>query len=822
AMSVLAVYFLIFALAEYVAPAELRRRAVSFRLRSAYASFNSAAFFVLGYSIMRGFDFARDYTYVFYFALAAVLAVFAFSYWLRRAADPLHNLYFTKAASVATLGFATYFDGAILTATLAVEAVVLLMGARRSGLVVSRLLAHAVAVLAFFHGLYVVFEMPWPATYGDPAFAGMTTSSAVAVLALLVGALLYQRTDWSTRGVGVGTRTDTDGGGEGLVEWLARRPNLHALLWQHDLVVTAPREGLNKPLEGLLYPYSYTFGAAILGVLFTNRLLEQVHTAPALGLLALTLTVAGVLLSNKPYTSGALIWAVFGAFAWLLAAFVEIPADALNFRDHMYDAPRYAEYLVSGVFALLPLLLLAELVRLARPQDTTLWLRGRHADDPTPLPDIYALSAFLVLLTGVIVLAEPGHRLLALAMAAAAFGGYALVVPAPAIGTLPFLASVSSAVFFTGEVVDGLPALTLGAALVLLAGAAVLSEQRYLADRHGLRRLQDLAPPYFLYGVVAWLFGVYAVFTWDSPPDVLALLCGGVVLVAVSAVLNPGACGAWSVFLLAWAYAHWIDASAAASPVLWHGAALGIIVAALAGERWLHLQAPQVRVQRWGMHFVAWAAALSYLHDAVPPQWHLALWGLSAFAWLAWAGATRPLSALVFGLLAAILTTFALLAESYGDALRTGPLIAGYSVVILFWLGIERLQAWSAGLERTPQWLREQYWRSILVSLPCVLLVLMLERIPLLASYYLTISWTAAALAAFGVALATRERWYRYAGLGVFLLALGRVFLVDLRELQPIFRVLAFIVLGAVLLAVAYGYLLARQRMRESVESTRS
>ncbi|MBI3119008.1 MAG: DUF2339 domain-containing protein, partial [Candidatus Hydrogenedentes bacterium] len=467
AMSVLAVYFLIFALAEYVAPAELRRRAVSFRLRSAYASFNSAAFFVLGYSIMRGFDFARDYTYVFYFALAAVLAVFAFSYWLRRAADPLHNLYFTKAASVATLGFATYFDGAILTATLAVEAVVLLMGARRSGLVVSRLLAHAVAVLAFFHGLYVVFEMPWPATYVDPAFAGMMTSSAVAVLALLAGALLYQRTDWSTRGLGAGTRTNTNehgqGGaepGRGLRTWIERKPDVYVLLWQHDLMAAAPREGLNKPLEGLFYPYSYTFGAAILGVLFTNRLLEQVHTAPALGLLALTLTVAGVLLSNKPYTSGALIWAVFGAFAWLLAAFVEIPADALNFRDHMYDAPRYAEYLVSGVFALLPLLLLAELVRLARPQDTTLWLRGRHADDPTPLPDIYALSASLVLLTGVIVLAEPGHRLLALAMAAAAFGGYALVVPAPAIGTLPFLASVSSAVFFTGEVVDGLPALT--------------------------------------------------------------------------------------------------------------------------------------------------------------------------------------------------------------------------------------------------------------------------------------------------------------------------------------------------------------------------
>jgi uncharacterized membrane protein len=50
----------------------------------------------------------------------------------------------------------------------------------------------------------------------------------------------------------------------------------------------------------------------------------------------------------------------------------------------------------------------------------------------------------------------------------------------------------------------------------------------------------------------------------------------------------------------------------------------------------------------------------------------------------------------------------------------------------------------------------------------------------------------------------------RYAGLGLFGLTILKVFLVDLSELQAVYRIASFFVLGLVLLGVSYAY----QRVR--------
>jgi len=65
---------------------------------------------------------------------------------------------------------------------------------------------------------------------------------------------------------------------------------------------------------------------------------------------------------------------------------------------------------------------------------------------------------------------------------------------------------------------------------------------------------------------------------------------------------------------------------------------------------------------------------------------------------------------------------------------------------------------------------------------------------------------TVAAVVLLGLGLALRSAVYRRFGLGVLAYALARVYLVDLAKLETLYKIYAFIVLGAVLIAVSYLY----------------
>lgn len=66
--------------------------------------------------------------------------------------------------------------------------------------------------------------------------------------------------------------------------------------------------------------------------------------------------------------------------------------------------------------------------------------------------------------------------------------------------------------------------------------------------------------------------------------------------------------------------------------------------------------------------------------------------------------------------------------------------------------------------------------------------------------------WGALGLTAIVAGLATRRRALRLAGLGLFTLAVGKVFVVDLAHLESIWRVGSFLALGLLLLAGAFAY----------------
>lgn len=76
----------------------------------------------------------------------------------------------------------------------------------------------------------------------------------------------------------------------------------------------------------------------------------------------------------------------------------------------------------------------------------------------------------------------------------------------------------------------------------------------------------------------------------------------------------------------------------------------------------------------------------------------------------------------------------------------------------------------------------------------------------------ITLGWGVAASGLFIVGFAVRERWYRFAGLGVLALALGRLLVVDLARLPADQRILTFILLGVMLLLISYVYTRLRDR----------
>jgi uncharacterized membrane protein len=83
------------------------------------------------------------------------------------------------------------------------------------------------------------------------------------------------------------------------------------------------------------------------------------------------------------------------------------------------------------------------------------------------------------------------------------------------------------------------------------------------------------------------------------------------------------------------------------------------------------------------------------------------------------------------------------------------------------------------------------------------------------AQVALSTFWGVVGLAAIVAGLVADVRALRYGGLALLGLGVAKVFAYDLSELEQIYRVLSFIVVGIVMLAGAYAY----QRVRRAAGS---
>jgi hypothetical protein len=83
------------------------------------------------------------------------------------------------------------------------------------------------------------------------------------------------------------------------------------------------------------------------------------------------------------------------------------------------------------------------------------------------------------------------------------------------------------------------------------------------------------------------------------------------------------------------------------------------------------------------------------------------------------------------------------------------------------------------------------------------------------SGFYLTASWSVYALIMFGIGVVTRERVYRWLGLGILACAVARVVIFDVWKLDTAFRVLSFLALGIVLMVLGFIYNRYQDKIRQ-------
>lgn len=80
---------------------------------------------------------------------------------------------------------------------------------------------------------------------------------------------------------------------------------------------------------------------------------------------------------------------------------------------------------------------------------------------------------------------------------------------------------------------------------------------------------------------------------------------------------------------------------------------------------------------------------------------------------------------------------------------------------------------------------------------------------------YLTLAWSLLGMGLLAAGFACKDRLLRFSGLGLVLLCIVKVFLYDARELEAPLRILAFMALGATMIAISWAYTRYKDKIEE-------
>ena len=780
-MAVLAAYWTIFAVAEYIASGRDDVQP-SYRVRSAYLGINSGSLVLLGVGLIEGFDAAQPYRFAFLFTAAAVFLAFGLLYRRTRPGDILYGTYLTKASAVFALGLADYFEGSALTLSLAVEAVVLLYSAKRSGLVAPRALAMLVFTVAAGQGIAHGLEAP-RVPYFTPLNLTALASPIAALLALMYFQIFHERTTWP------------------VLTTVSPKISHKAL---HRLSLAAPpehRDAKGNPVA-LPNPFPMNTLFAVSASLFLLcailALVNPYQYMAATSLGALFFVVIALCTRTLGAMKAATLLATFAVVWWQL--------ELSGLTEQTWISPGLLD---ASVVAGIGLLIISEALRIGKT-----WNAG-----PKWLFDssrfVWAVLGSLMLSWMLPEYREVRHaEPIFLFTLACGFSLYAALLSSSSIGLASFVPFLLGILYFILPPSFEVALLSILGALLAAGICAVMVESKWWGERLGLRYHQGLAGPYVLYGGLALMVAKAAMEYW--PPmrgsDTYAPVALGACAVVLSLPLHARALTVVATGYFGFACLWWLLISKSSWDGIFVRECWVAAIAAVVGGRFLSLRgAFPYRIPESLLLVCAFAIMTYYLNYISPRDWSHARELMLAVCFLIYGAALRLHVAGIISLLTGILVTTLLLPDAYAGLSVDGR-VAGLCAAVLYWFLVERMYSIAHQRKLLGDNLLHIPIHAPLIAIPVILLLITLERVPVLSSFYLTIAWTLAAVGVMGVALLTRERYYRYAALCMFTLALGRVMLVDTRQLDGMYRILAVLFLGVVLLAVGYGYIKARER----------
>lgn len=207
---------------------------------------------------------------------------------------------------------------------------------------------------------------------------------------------------------------------------------------------------------------------------------------------------------------------------------------------------------------------------------------------------------------------------------------------------------------------------------------------------------------------------------------------------------------------------------------------------------------------RW----IAFAMTICWVNKYIPqPErpWFFALLGVISFGI---AGARRQREAILFS------TAFTV------TGLTTLWLLPSREMIVYlpnFLLALALLAQQHIARSKPERYDLPNQAQGAMIIAGCLTLWWLLSHWVLLSAsgFYLTASWSALAFACIGGGVLLREKIYRWVGLGILGGAMGRIVIFDVWKLETFYRVLSFMALGVVLVALGFIYNKYQEKIRE-------
>ncbi|GMW00028.1 MAG: hypothetical protein AMXMBFR84_11660 [Candidatus Hydrogenedentota bacterium] len=349
--------------------------------------------------------------------------------------------------------------------------------------------------------------------------------------------------------------------------------------------------------------------------------------------------------------------------------------------------------------------------------------------------------------------------------------------------------------------------------VAVLLGAVALGVERAVNGRfHALEFHRQPWTAYFAYPVVSWIVAAICIDRLVLTVEFASLTSVAVLLAVLFLWLHPRAMAYSSTIVFLIAVAHWYFMRESAPEVSWRVSGLLLMATLLVADRFYVFAARRSGVEPAGFAAIgmAWCVAMGYAQLTADPEWHAFRWAVVACGFLGYGLAYRSLLAGALGVISALTAsghhTFISLDETQPQTAMT----LGFLALVAFWAVCERL-----GTRVPSRGAISSTWITVPpVAMATGLMIVLLYCTPQFASFYLTVSWAVLGVGLFGWAMLIGQKYYRYAALSVLGLAVIRAMIVDTRNLETIYKVLALGVLGGVLLGVGYGYFKWRERVQ--------